>query len=303
MPQVISKNSSVPTELPKQSDCSHNKCILLSILLLIIGAAAGFYLGGTISSSDQSVQNPDKSAVKKGSYEDGYQTALDFARKKVEEKGMFFPAGKMLGIQSATVKSVSGKNIVVEFDASLLDFFAEGKLTKTVTVPDNVSIQQNVPKPVEDYQKEEDAFREKISEMNAKIAAGDTSEIANVQPPTPYTIKKLGIKDLKPGDVISVTTSADISKSDTFEAISVILAYIPEDMKNLNENMGNINLDRTTPTLTPDSFNPPAPEAPNADVIPTPPTSPTTDTGLNEEAVPPTEKPADTAGVSVPPAN
>jgi len=310
MPQIISKNSPVPTELPKQSCCSHVKCILISIVLLVIGLGAGFYLGGIMSSSFtfQPGQNPEKSAVKKGSYEDGYQSALDFARKKIQEKGMFFAASQGLGIQSATVKSVSDNSIVVEFDASLLDFFAEGKLTKTVTVPDTVAVQQNIPKPMEDYQKEEDAFRQKIEDMNKKIAAGETANYENIQPPTPYTIKKLEVKDLKAGDVISVTSAADISKSDTIEATGVTLVYIPEEIKNLNQNIGNMMPGGTlsapvpptemaspippvpptemipppTPPVPPTEITPPAPEAPNADAV-------------KEETPPPAQNPADNA--------
>jgi hypothetical protein len=247
MPQMISKN-------PNGNHSA--KYVLILLVLIIISLAAGFYLGKTgswVSKNPYVVSNFSKNAeAKKGSYDEGYQAALDFARKKLEEKGLFSGSRQIFGLPSATIKSINGYNIIVEFDASVLDLFGEGKVTKTVIVSDPTVIQQNIPKSIQDYQKEEDSFLKQMDEINAKIKAGEpVDKTVIVQSPTPYTIKKIGLNDLKIGDVITVAgkydsanpdtfkTNAqfDITKSDNIEAASITLSYIPEQPKEDKDNL------------------------------------------------------------------
>jgi len=222
MPQIISKTPSVTS------------CLLIKILILIIGFLGGLYLGETgklslftgpsVSLIGQS--GTQKTVVKNGSYEEGYQVALDFARNKLQNRGcspILGPDGLHF-LYNAKVKSISGSDIVVEFDASQLDIFQEGLITKTVKVPDPFFINQRIPKPSDELKKEYDEYQKKMAEIQKN------PEIAKTQmpltPPMPFTIKELNVKDLKEGDILDIQTKDDIAKTDTFEPSSIVLINI-----------------------------------------------------------------------------
>ena len=223
MPQIISNNSTRSTKLA-----------VAIIISLILGFLGGLYFGETgrlslftgpsVSLIGQS--GTQKTVVKKGSYEEGYQVALDFARKKLQGRGgLLSMPGGIQYLNNAKVKSISGSDIVVEFDASKLDIFQEGMVTKTVKIPETVTITQQIPKTADEMNKEREEYQKKIAELQKKSVTGATSEISvpPIMPPTPFTIKEIKISDLKEGDILNIRSNTDISKTDAFEASSVTL--------------------------------------------------------------------------------
>jgi len=229
MPQIISNNSTRSTKLA-----------VAIIISLILGFLGGLYFGETgrlslftgpsVSLIGQS--GTQKTVVKKGSYEEGYQVALDFARKKLQGRGgLLSMPGGIQYLNNAKVKSISGSDIVVEFDASKLDIFQEGMVTKTVKIPDTVTITQQIPKSADELKKENDEYQKKLSELQKSSETNKTQGALtpplSIIPLTPYTTKEIKISDLKEGDVLRIQTTTDISKTDTLEASSVILVNVP----------------------------------------------------------------------------
>jgi hypothetical protein len=210
--------------------------MLLSILFLVIAFFAGLYIGGQ-NNPPSSVNPPvaantqasdQKAAVQKGSYEDGYQAALDFARKKLSDRGMLglsSKAGRNM-LYDVPVKSVNGNQITVEFDSSKLDILSEGTVTKTITVPDTVKIEKRTPKDPAEVQKAFDEFRVKQEAFRKSMDAG--SQIKDFpQPPATYTSENVNLPDLKAGDILNIAYEADAAKPDTLNAVSVELVNDP----------------------------------------------------------------------------
>ena len=141
---------------------SHFVRHLITVFLLVILAfAGGLYFagvgifspfGGGVGESSNLLSQGGKigdsvlgKKVKKGSYEEGYQAALEFARKRLAEEDLFITEVELNRLR-ATVKSVSGNNVVVEFEASVLDVFREGMATKTVMVSGENVIEKRIQK-------------------------------------------------------------------------------------------------------------------------------------------------------------
>lgn len=128
-------------------------------------------------------------------------------------------------LNGVTVKSASGKNIVVEVDARYLNPLTDGKKTLTVTVPDDVKIEERVSKPIDSVMSALEEFQKKSEALNARSAEGEDvmSELIKLTPPVTFDIKNLSVSDLKVGDLISLTSEANIRESDTFSATEVQL--------------------------------------------------------------------------------
>ena len=127
--------------------------LVTTVILVIITFLAGLYMGETgilTFFTRLGVTEPAAEVVEKATYEQGYQEALDFARSKLYEKGEF----ELTSSLTATVKSASGQNVVIEFDADMLDVFAEGMATKTVVVGSETQLYERVPKDEKQFVKE-----------------------------------------------------------------------------------------------------------------------------------------------------
>jgi len=205
--------------------------LVTTIILVIITFLAGLYLAGTGAFSPfgqvsiaPGAEQPAKKAVKKGSYEQGYQEALDFARQRLTEEGMIEGFEGPLTFLRATVKSVSGQNVVIEFKASELDLFQEGMATKTVVVPADLFIEQQADKPEEQIAKEYEAFEKAYQEYEASLAENPELEEEGPEEPMTYTVVNLSAGDLKAGDVLTIRTDSDIRTNDSFEASFIRLA-------------------------------------------------------------------------------
>ena len=215
--------------------------LVTTVILVIITFLAGLYLAGTgvFSPFGQvsiapGAEQPAKKAVKKGSYEQGYQEALDFARSKLYEKGKF----KLPSSLTATVKSASGQNVVIEFDADRLDPFAEGMATKTVVVGSETQLYERVPKDEEQLEKEYKEFEKAMKAFEVAYAANPDAEgLQEPQEPQEYDVKTLAVSDLQPGDRVRVRVKIEETEegevispfaSDFVEATEIRLLSRPE---------------------------------------------------------------------------
>lgn len=229
-----------------------------TVILVIITFLAGLYFAGTgtfppfgqegVESSNFLYQGGEiGDSVKKGSYETGYSEALDFARQKLAERGEFEPPRSL----TAVVKSASGQNVVVEFNADLLDPFAEGMVTKTIVVGGETKLYERVEKDEEQFKKEYAEFEKAMQAYEAALAGAKTEEgLDEPREPQEYDEKALAVSDLLPGDrvrirakVVEVEATEEgkdapiVSPfaSDTVEVVEIRLYSRPEQEKELLE--------------------------------------------------------------------
>ncbi len=226
---------------------AHFKYTLFILLLAFLTFLLGLYLAGTgafspfgITVITEKINGVTQTVVKKGSYEIGYNEALDFARQKLSERGEFEPPRSL----TATVKSASGQNVVVEFRADILDPFAEGMATRTIVVGDETQLYERVGKDEEQFKKEYEEFEKAREEFEAAYAANPDAEgLQEPQEPQEYEVKTLAVSDLQPGDRVRVRAKAmevEASEegeeapmvspfaSDTVEAMEIRLYSRPE---------------------------------------------------------------------------
>jgi len=228
-------NKQIPEE-NGSCDCKTTVCpvlIIVAIVVALLAFTGGLYLGesntfsffsdGSISQvvNVKHVNKKVDDKVKKGSYEDGYNAGLDLARKKLG-----VPEDRVVQqLSNAVVKSINGNDIVVEFNASILDVFADGKATKNVKLSDGTSVEKHEKKNMDVIEKEYEEFNKKMKVLQKRSENGEdvNDEMSELVFPTSYTVKKMEISELRVGDVVTVVSEADISKSDTFEAKSIVL--------------------------------------------------------------------------------
>ena len=195
----------------------HNKCLLLSLIILAIGIFLGFML--------YKVLIPVSPDVAQKNYNEGYSAAMELARQKVEQKGVFIAAGANgTNVPRAIVKSVSGNKVLVEINSSLIDFFSEGTTTKTISITDATKIEQLTPKPIEEFNAEQDKFRKYIEDSRGSELGPEDEQMS---PPSPFYTKVMSASDLKEGDLISFYGNGDLSKSDSIEVSNITLTVQP----------------------------------------------------------------------------
>lgn len=230
--------------------------IITTLILVIITFVGGLYFAGVGIFSPftgdvfviQEGVSVKKVAPKKGSYEEGYQAALDFAKKRMAEEGVIEGYGEEgeavpLNFLRATVKSISGQNVTIEFKASELDIFLEGMATKTVVVSGTI-IEHRTDKPEEQIAKEYEIFEKAYQELEARFAENPEAEVEfeELQEPLTYTVVNLSAGDLMAGDVLTIRTDSDIRTTDSFEASFVrLVSRLVEDLtpEQSNEDIGS----------------------------------------------------------------
>lgn len=207
----------------------HFKSFLSTLIIAIIVFLGGLYLGETgMLKLFTQLETIKPVAEEKGTYEQGYQEALDFARQKLMERGEFMTPGSL----AATIKSVSGQNVTIEFETSVLDIFADGMATKTVIVGDDTVIEQHIPRLEEEFEKEYLAFEKAREEYEVRYVANpDDPNLQEPQEPQEYTVKTLTVSDLQAGDRIFVRAEEGAFVNDTFEATYIRLEYRPEPLE------------------------------------------------------------------------
>lgn len=188
--------------------------IITSVLLVVIVFVSGLFFAGTglfspFSDEGAIVQKECKECPvvptlevggKQGSYEEGYQAALGFARQRLYDEGVVKDEGKVYDL-SATIKSISGQEITVEFEASDLDIFQKGMATKIAIIADDTIVEKYVRKSAEQIKKEE----------------------KETEKPEEYDVQIIKVGDLKVGDNVRIRSDVDIRADDSFEVRSMEL--------------------------------------------------------------------------------
>ena len=279
MPQVISKNSSSNlSNISKLTRLSHFRCILLSVLAIVIAFFAGLYIGGqnslpiSVSPSvgintqnpDQKVevkkdsnedgnqatqvspsvgintQNPDqKVEVKKGSYEDGYQAALDFARKKLDEKGMPVLSFKDGRSMLFNVAVKSVSGNSVTVEFDASRLDVLSEGTATKTIIIPDTVKIEKHTPKDPVEIQKDSDKFKKSFEEFQKTAKTEEEMKNApEKPMTYTVENVNISNLKVGDILNVSYEADATNPDKLNAVYVELLNNPALIQNIKGDSG-----------------------------------------------------------------
>lgn len=209
---------------------------LFIVLLLVSTFFGGLYLGEAgslnlfgLSSNDSMMQSSGESMEKmekkgSGSYDEGYQAGVDFARTRLAEIGFLPSNDSPVAMMDGTVKSVSGNAVTLEFEAINLDPLIEGKVTKQVTVESAVGVEKHIQRDGDDLEKEILEYEKALEAFFKKLESNPGGELGDEpKQPLPYTIEKLAASDLKEGDLIRVMTDGDFKASDSVAANQVIL--------------------------------------------------------------------------------
>ena len=218
----MAKKSSVLQKSLKSFSGMPRAAKLLSLLILIITFVVGFYMGQADNFEPLGGSIGSPLAQQKDAYNTGYQKALEFARKKIENnsQSLVYPsrsAGNF--ISSAKVVSVSGNKIIVQFDASQIDIFGEGLTTQTVVIPENVKIEKRTYKSQEEIQKILDDYRQKEDDYRKALDEGK-NPVYIPKTPVTYTSEIVAISDLKSDDLLNVFYEIDSSDPNVFLANS-----------------------------------------------------------------------------------
>jgi hypothetical protein len=187
--------------------------------ILIIFIIISFFLGRYSYYLESNSLPADLMLQPGKTYQQGVNEVKNVVEKRLEEAGII--PQSVVHINNATIKSINGQNLVVEFDAATIDFLQEGKVIKTVVASDGTTVEQRIPKSQEEIDKLISDFQKKSQEVQKNTKNGQEAEI--VQPPLPYIVKNLKLSDLKVGNIISIESKTDVRKTDTIEAVSIQL--------------------------------------------------------------------------------
>lgn len=187
----------------------------LAIFLTAIPA----FLGGWYMNKIEAA--PD--AVPRGTYDDGYQAGLGFAKKKLEAIGLVRPAAMPVNSLQATVKAVDGQNVTVEYQASDLDLLAEGMVTKVLTLAVGGVIEEHLPKSAEAMEKEMSYYDKAFKDYMTSMTKDPASAGEPPKGPESFTVQALTVADLKMGDWLDIQSEADVRSGGTLAARKIVV--------------------------------------------------------------------------------
>ncbi len=217
------------------------------ILVLCVGGAlgSGLFLGRQSENSNDLSTSLNScppclalntAGAKVDCYQEGYKSALDFARQKVNS---IIPGAEGdVHVLSGYLKSVQDNGFVVTLDASQIDFFSEGSLDKIFVTNSNTLIEQSSDELIRQRQVVLEApippsqIIKKSEDQTVSQPTNNLLPTNPTPPPAPsLTINKISIKDLKAGDMVDIKTESDINSPDPLVAISVRLILRSSDSK------------------------------------------------------------------------
>jgi hypothetical protein len=184
----------------------------LSFPLLVIVIVASSYLTSLISVSILSGGGFEGAG---GSYAIGYATAMNDARNKLAQSGLF-PAISEIKNISGTVKSIGNNQFVMtvgRISPNPLD--PQGPSERTIKITDQTKITKQVP-----LTSDEQAAAMKIFQDNMK-ANKPTS------PPPSYNNEPATLSDIAVGMTVTVTAASDIKLATTIVAMTIDFAKQP----------------------------------------------------------------------------
>lgn len=159
--------------------------------------------------------------------------ASNYISWNIGKSGSAVPAGKIIAAGGATAAIPGGMRAIggtvdsvsdVEFILKVPSFdpsSSGGMSTRTVAIDQATIIERLIQKDSATIQKEQSAFMEQIQKIQNAETSDTTS--APIVPPEPFKREKISLKDLKAGDMVSVTANEDISKAKKFVAVRVSL--------------------------------------------------------------------------------
>jgi hypothetical protein len=161
-----------------------------------------------------------------GSFDKGFESGLEFAKRKLaEDSPMLFQDQPLHEVRRATLKSIDGKNVTVELRASVLDFLKDGMTSRSVTISDNTLLERHTQKPIDEFMKENSLYVGQ-GVGNGKNINKDSNPADNIDkpaPPLPYIVEKIGLGDLKIGDIVDVHTASNLRTANTVVADSIFV--------------------------------------------------------------------------------
>lgn len=167
------------------------------VAALVVGFLAGYGLGRASLGSSAAGRT----------YQDGYEAA----KAKLRASGLVPMNPTSLQSLSGQIKSVDGNSFVMTSTLRSINPLEELSVPeeRTVTLAASAKIyRQSAIAPAE-LQKRMTAFQETLK-------TGKPSE-----PPPPYDVSEITLKDLKVGDSVSVEADHDILTQTSFEAVKV----------------------------------------------------------------------------------
>ena len=161
------------------------------------------------------------------SKERAFNQGLEQGRKEVEEKYQtkieeLFPSPpepeEIFSI-SGEIKEIEEKTLTLETTYYPANPLEETKTEmKTVKIAEATEFIKQVQKPMEEFIKEEEAYRKAIEENPETI----------ISPPEPFKELSISFSDLKAGERVTIETEQNIKGKTEFEAKKIVLWTAPE---------------------------------------------------------------------------
>ncbi len=211
---------------------------IIWIVVAVVVAIGSFLAGVSVGNKGTTISQ----IATGGDYQQGFNAAMEQARKKVSESGIFPMSPKTVNTISGTVKSVNGNSLVITVNGRVspnpLD--EQGPVERTVMVGDKTVISAQVAMTADEQSAQMKKYNEAMK--------GSTKNSIPPPPPVPFTEKIVAVDAIKIGMFVTVTSDDDIKLSSTINASKINFSAVPT----------GIEPGMTVP-------------APSSDVIPPPP--------------------------------
>lgn len=182
------------------------KILLLIVISLAVGLAAGYL-----------IPNLTEIPGPKASKTNAYQVKKDFV-KELRSEGFLPPAPEEVKEVSGTISQMGENSIQVKTQQKMSDPLRElVPEMVTVKVTDQTEIVRLEEKSVEALQQEEEQYNEKIQQYEES----DQEEPADLEPPQPFSEKKISFSELKKDQSVTVETKQDVTGESEFKAATI----------------------------------------------------------------------------------
>jgi hypothetical protein len=253
----VSPKKESPAINPTRCHAFFARHVITTLFLVLISFSAGLYFAKIGLFSPVQFTEEEVVATKtvepvieneKKTYDEGYQEALAMAYRRIAEDGFASPLDEPVKSLRGRIKSIDGSKLVLEYNKKDLFYFEEGMGERTVVITKDTLIQKGESVPAAEGF---DAFyQEYLSGLGVgqKPAPTDilrTLYLENSPKLVPSESEgggKMGLSDLKSGDFVTVRTTSDVKKADSFDAVSIYLGAPPNNQEGLNDlrNDGNV---------------------------------------------------------------
>ena len=124
------------------------------------------------------------------------------------------------------VGEVSSSSFTLNISSS--PYTTKGPSVRTVSVTADTVIERLTLKSIAILQKEQTAFLEQLKKEQGIGIATTTDASKRLTPPDSFTRETISLKDIKAGDMVSVSANEDISTTKQFTATRVSLQVRPQ---------------------------------------------------------------------------